>query len=349
MLSVSELALDHQRSRIDLDQTTSNQVLAIWNTANLAFLDESWDALAPHMTDTVWDAQVTAARQSIAYLDQMADVQDFDADKATLVPEAFGGIVLDGRELAPSMYSSVTTTKTLIGAGMGAAQAFQSGAAFLSTIVKSAVADMGRQSDSVLATGKGWTRYVRVVNPGACSRCAILAGKSDYKTAFKRHPACKCTSAPIEGDDAAPVPKGLFDSPDAYFDSLTKAEQDRIFTNAGAEAIRDGASAQSVVSARRGAPLRPGGIIPRESGLGAPLGYRADGSAIQVFATNEGTTARGAFGQSEIRRTNEYKKAATDRYRRTKTLRLMPETIYQMADGDHAKAVELLRKYGYLN
>lgn len=40
--------------------------------------------------------------------------------------------------------------------------------------------------------------------------------------------------------------------PRAYFATLDEAEQNRIFTNAGAEAIRDGADIGRVVNARRG-------------------------------------------------------------------------------------------------
>lgn len=41
-------------------------------------------------------------------------------------------------------------------------------------------------------------------------------------------------------------------NPRAYFDGLSEAEQDRIFTQAGARAIRDGADMSQVVNARRG-------------------------------------------------------------------------------------------------
>lgn len=40
--------------------------------------------------------------------------------------------------------------------------------------------------------------------------------------------------------------------PRGYFDSLTRVEQDKAFTAAGAAAIRDGADIARVVNARRG-------------------------------------------------------------------------------------------------
>lgn len=53
--------------------------------------------------------------------------------------------------------------------------------------------------------------------------------------------------------------------PAAYFRSLSREEQDRIFTNAGAQAIRDGADIGQVVNARRGMYVVGGRRYTRES------------------------------------------------------------------------------------
>jgi hypothetical protein len=232
--------------------------------------------------------------------------QGIDARQARIVPQAFGGVTREGRGVAPELYAAVTTTKTLIGRGVGVGQAFRAGAAFMSVMAATLVRDAGRSADHTLAVGKGVMRSVRVVSPGACSRCAILAGVTGYRTDFKRHPGCRCTSMPIrDGED---TPDGFFSSTDDYFDSLSPAEQDRTFTKAGAEAIRQGADLAKVVNARRGM-YGPG-------------------------LTSEGTTARGAYGRG-------------DRYRRTQNVRLMPERIMQMSS-DPARIRELLQQYGYI-
>jgi len=51
---------------------------------------------------------------------------------------------------------------------------------------------------------------------------------------------------------AEDAPGDLTTDPRAYFDSLPAAEQARLFTKAGAEAIRQGADVAQVVNARRG-------------------------------------------------------------------------------------------------
>lgn len=67
---------------------------------------------------------------------------------------------------------------------------------------------------------------------------------------------CDCISIPA----AENIAGDLVTSPKAYFASLSPADQNRIFTNAGAEAIRDGADIGQVVNARRkGAMYTAGG------------------------------------------------------------------------------------------
>jgi len=348
MPSPLEVALNHQNAMIRLGQSTTERAVSTWRLGDVDALDASWDVLAPVLVDAVSEAQIVAARQSSTFnRDAMASYGS-SVSTSEVVPEALSGVMIDGREVGPAMFGAVTTTKTLIGRGVPRARAFESGASFLAAIVRSAVSDSGRQADRVDATGKGLTRYVRVVSPGACSRCAVQAGKGEYRVAFKRHPSCKCTSMPLPDDGFGPPPKGFYSSPDDYFESLDAAEQNRVFTNAGAQAIRDGADPTAVVNARRGANLTSGGLVERRSGLTAPLGYDSAGRRIQVFTTGEGTSIRGAYGRAEYRRTQEATKAAGDRYRRTTSQRLMPETIYQIADGNQERAVSLLRQYGYI-
>lgn len=347
MASPFDLARRHQRSRVRIATDAVQRAAASWRTADLDYLDASWGVIAPVLVDQVAEAQRVAAAQSDTFVDDAVAAQGGDTGTATVNPDAFTGVMIDGREIGPAMFGAVTTTKALIGRGLAAPRAFEAGAAFLATIVQSAIADAGRQSDRVSMVGKQITRYVRVISPGACSRCAILAGTASAKDAFDRHPNCHCTACPLPDWDS-PIPSGFFRSADDYFESLTPADQDRIFTNAGAEAIRNGADVQNVVNARRNA-VGPGGLTEVRTGLKAPLGYDADGKPIRVYATSEGTTIRGAYGRSEYRRQQELTKAAGDRYRRTTSLRLMPETLVSMAGGDSEKLRGLLKQYAYIN
>jgi hypothetical protein len=231
----------------------------------------------------------------------------------------------------------VTTTKQAIAAGMSIPDALLTGGTYLTLMLKTAIADVERSASMTAATGKQYTRYVRLVNPGACSRCAILAGSDRFRSNFQRHPACRCSTVPVKGDS---VPDGLFGTPGDYFDSLSPAEQDRVFTKAGAEAIREGADPIKVVNARRGANRKrmDGGVTISPSRIQrSMIGRKPDGSPILGYVTVEGKSRRGAYGSAQqgVQR------------RRGGRPRLMPESIIELTDDVNMRRV-LLRDAGYL-
>jgi hypothetical protein len=252
-------------------------------------------------------------------------------------PGAFAGVDASGRTLDGLLYGAVTTSKTQIGRGSGLQSALQAGQVYLQTMVRTATLDTGRSSNLTAMTSHKYTHYVRAISAGACSRCAMLAGISSSRNPFQRHPGCRCTAEPITGEDRIPQ---RFTSPAEYFDSLSAAEQNRVFTNAGAEAIRAGADPVKVVSARRGttrAYTTKDAGVPRLAQLQRTvIGYRADGTQILGYTTAEGNTRRGAYGKQ------------TAALGRGKRIRLMPETIVGLTNDTDLRRV-LLRDAGYLD
>ena len=349
----SEIAFAHQRERIALGHALAARTAALWRRMDVRDLSATWDVIAPQMVQQVSAAQLVAAQQATTYLGRLDQSYGFTPASAVLVPQAFTNVMGDGREVGPALFGAVTNTKTLIGQGVPPMTAFESGARFIAMIASSALNDLGRSADRTLAAGKGYTSYIRVVGGSACSRCAILAGIYSGESAFARHVHCQCTTCPIphEGKKA---PSGFHDSPQAYFDSLSQKEQDRVFTNAGAEAIRNGADPIKVVNARRGANgiQFSGGFNPPTNPAAArrtltpvTIGRKADGSPLQVYTTAEGRY-RGDFRKSENARGA---KAVQDgRYRRTTAIRVMPEALLKMAGNNPERWRELLGRYGYL-
>jgi hypothetical protein len=275
-------------------------------------------------------------------VNRVAAEQGVDEGDAGINPGAFTGIDGSGRPLDGLLYGAVTTAKTAVGAGSGVQAALQIGGTFLQTMVGTTVTDLGRSADLTAATGRKFTHYVRVVSPGACSRCAILAGIESSKTPFLRHPRCRCTAMPVT--DLGKSPAGLHASPDDYFRTLTAEEQDRVFTKAGAEAIRAGADPISVVTARRGAPgidysktsttaLHSGRRLER-----TVIGVDKAGQPILGYVTGEGTTRAGQVFKNQVR-------AGLGT---SKRVRLMPESIVGLTDDVELRRV-LLRDAGYLS
>lgn len=158
----SDLALEHQRRRTVTTNRATVSALRVWRTINPQELDAGWDVQAPQMIAGVTSAQVTAAKQATSYMNRVDRFYGRTSDTG-LVAEAFGGVTLDGRDIGPAMFGAVTTTKTLT-RRLGAQSAFEVGASFLATVIGAAVQDMGRQADNTLATGRTYTRYVRVVS-----------------------------------------------------------------------------------------------------------------------------------------------------------------------------------------
>lgn len=177
---------------------------------------------------------------------------------------------------------------------------------------------------------------------------------------------CDCIHVPATEDTS----DDLRTNPEDYFESLSHAEQDRVFTKAGAQAVRDGADMNQVVNARRGAVglSRAGGRLTREEqrmlrgGRDRGRLQRTDVFGQQVFTTTEGTTTRGVAGRRlreqgagtvrEAAETVTRRGRAGDvqrrvSRRRVQTPRLMPESIYEIASS-RDEAVRLLRRFGYI-
>lgn len=282
------------------------------------------------LTRTMIAFQVIAARESVRAVPAMLDEQNLDAPLvATPRPEALAGYASDGRPMTGLLDYTRNPSVT--------DQAF-------ALIVATQLQDVARNAAAIdLGARPKIAGYVRMLNTPSCSRCAILAGRFyRWSDGFQRHPKCDCRHVPTTRDAS----KDLVTEPRDYFDSLSEADQDRVFTKAGAQAIRDGADMSRVVNARRGMSTaqRVQQVGPAAQGetvylLGKPIytppvastapttsegARRLARDADGLFATEEGTLRSGS------------------------SRRLMPESIYEIADGDRAEAIRLLRANGYI-
>lgn len=245
------------------------------------------------LTKTVTAAQVKAARAAAAAVPLMLDEQGITAPpEAAARVSPLAGRASDGRSLSGLLDYAQGLAVTR--------EAFD-------LIVATQLQDVARQAVAVeMAIRPRVTGYVRTLVPPSCARCAVLAGKRFRKnTGFLRHPRCNCRHVPTTMG-AAP---GVVADPQAYFNSLPLAEQNRVFTTAGAEAIRRGADMGRVVNARRGMETSQAGRKARRMVAGQ-----------NVYTTTELAGAR---------------------------VRLMPESILEVAKDD-ADALRLFKRFGYI-
>lgn len=348
MASADQIADARQSALIAVSNVATARGLKLWRNMDYNALDASWERVAPALVAQSVQAQARSVSGADGFTSAISKEYDFEPEVAHIVPQAFVGVDGSGRPLESLLHGAVTTTKEAVGSGFGARQAMEAGANYLALMIKTALADVGRSADMTSSIGKGYTKYVRVVEPGACSRCIVLAGADQFKP-FKRHPACKCTCQPVPYDGVS-IPTER--TPSGVFDAMSDADQDRAFGRAGAQAIRDGADIGKVQSARRGAAgigyshrMPTGGQWNRMRKT--TIGRRPDGTPVQVYSTTEGATARGAFGRQQ-RATSESQRLAGARYSSTKRVRLMPESIMEFAGDNTELRKAFLRDAGYL-
>lgn len=344
-MSVADDARAAQDRAIKRSDRAANVAAAKWRQMDVADLDSSWAATSGDLTMVAAAVARANAVGAARLTSKVAAADGMRGD--VLVADSFTGIDGSGRPLGSLLTGALTTTKTALAAGMSIPEAMLTGGTYLTLMLKTALADVERSASMTAAVGKGYTRYVRLVNPGACSRCAILAGSDRFRSNFQRHPACRCSTVPIVGSS---VPGGLYDSAGDYFESLSASEQDRVFTKSGAEAIRLGSDPVKVVNARRGAnrarmdsaiTYGPSRIQP------SMIGRRPDGTPIMGYVTTEGTTKRGLYGRAQAGLGSGSTRRTGSRYGSTTRPRLMPESIIGLTDDPRMRQV-LLRDAGYL-
>jgi hypothetical protein len=272
-------------------------------------------------------AQREAADIGADYTDAVAESQGVDPGPP-VNRDAYTGVASDGRSLSGLFAQPLIGLFASLVGGMRPARAIDASRFALDEIVTTQIQDVARVSEQVsLAVKPEFAGYLRTVEPGACGRCIILAGRFyKWNEGFLRHPKCRCDHRPLT---RASDPQ----SPQELFEKMSPADQARAFTKSGAEAIRLGADPGLVVNARRGMSTAAGNRLSRREVLGR-----------QVYTTTEGTTKRGLAYQ---RLGGKLQKSPGSRYRRTNVTRLMPESILEVATS-REDAIRLLRLHAYI-
>lgn len=352
-MSALRVALAHYRRQVTLARRAAAEVGRLWSRVDRDAIGPSWAASVPAAVQILSTAQALAAASSSVYLDDVLEAQGIDpAAEGRIQVAAFAGVASDGRDLASLLYQPAITALTGVQRGETVPRSLAGGRLALDMIVRTQVADAGRTADGVAVVARREVGgYVRLLSPPSCSRCVLLAGKwYRWNAGFLRHPRCDCRHIPAAEDTS----EELATDPRKYFDSLSREEQDRAFTQAGAEAIRDGADISQVVNTRRGARgLAPAGARLTAAEVKVLRGGRDRGrlEPTDVFGhdllvTTEGVTTRGVAGVRLGAKETGTKQGR--RYRSAKGVRLMPESIYKIAGNDRDEAIRLLKRYGYI-
>ena len=292
-----------------LDRRTVRRLWSVWWGLSWASLQDEFVSAVPELVAVVAAAQMESAAIGAAFVNDQAPGRD-----VTVKPAAFAQSASDGRPMVSLLSQALVAAFAAARGGAVVGAAMQVGADSLDRIATTQLWDAERAAEQVTMAAhlrvRGWRRSVE---PGACGRCIVLAGRVyRWSEGFDRHPRCRCSHSPVtsDADPEGPTPQELFDR-------MPKAQQDRAFTVDGAEAIRRGADPAKVINARRG-------MATAASTTGRQMAKYTD-----LFGKKALTTTEGAKG----------KKAP---------VRLMPESILKYAES-REQSIELLRLYGYIN
>lgn len=326
-----ELANAQIRRQRGISRKLIAEARRLWRGIDRRDMSRSWIVSLSRMLVLLTAAQLAAAQDAEAYVTAALRAQGIDPESSgRLRPDAFAGVASDGRSLDTLLYQPVVTSLTVIRDGGTQTQALASGYAALDMILRTQVADMGRAAISTSITARQHVGgYVRQVVGRTCGRCVVLAGRwYRWNIGFDRHPRCDCIHIPAREDTSG----DMTTDPKLWFENLSRSEQDRQFTKAGAEAIREGADISRVVNARRGA-----------YGLSKPGRYTAAEQRAQRLGLDRGRLTTQQFAGRDVFLTAE---AVTTRGV-NRTVRLMPESIFSLAE-TREEALHLLRVHGYL-
>ncbi|WP_225870472.1 hypothetical protein [Corynebacterium silvaticum] len=320
-------------TRSEIIRDTVRWVSAVWNK-NRPMDPSTWfEIYAEEFTKRVAEAQLEAASIAIGSVDTALALQGYDGTPlGHASPEAFTGITGSGQPIMGLAYAQGLRVTEAIDNGatdIERAKIWKYSGQVLQMATQTAISDASRIAKLTNLIARPRTTWVRIVRPPCCARCAILAGKrGGAGLGFQRHPGCDCDAIPVSEETSDMHKLWIFDV-DKYFAQLSEKDQNKIFTIAGAQAIRDGADPSQVINARRG------------------MKVAADRFGTRAVMTSEGTTKRG-WASMYLRQQYDSKMSKRGRYMHTGRQRLMPEEIYHLAGGDRDIAVSLLHKNGFL-
>jgi hypothetical protein len=243
---IPQASADQYRKQQTVAGTTASSVAKLWRRLGTEFSAE-WVRVSPIVLSVVRAGRDASVRVAVPYTDSvLSETGQTAPGVGALVPARFTRDAPDGRPMSSLLDEAVVLSKSAIAGGSTVPEALAQGGTWLTGTVLTVLADTRRQvyhADIIQRPDLGG--YARMLNPPSCARCTILAGKwFAWNKGFLRHPRCDCIHIP----SSEAIADDFTTDPTEYFGSLSKADQDRIFTKTGARAIRDGADVSRVVN-----------------------------------------------------------------------------------------------------
>lgn len=310
-------AADQQAQRAAARAEAEAAILAVMATLSIKNAWEEWvGGIGTRIYVLLSILQEIIATEAISYVRRMLGIQGLVPTGPAPNPLAHAGIASDMRDLESLLAGAVVHIRRSLDAGETEARARERAQNYLRMVITTQAADAGRGSESVAIAVAAPVRPERPNKVVDVGWVRMLNPPSCGRCAVLAGRFYRWSSGfqRHEMCDCVHIPvtvagsNDLITNPKIYFDSLTETEQNDLFGTSVAQAIRDGADVSRTVNAA----TRPGAMFTADRGR---------------RYTRDSTTRRGSARGA---------------------LRPTPWQIYQDADGDRDRAIQLLRRYRYI-
>jgi hypothetical protein len=245
---IPEASQAQYREQQRITGLTATSVRRLWRRLGADFTSD-WARVGPQVLTVVERGRAAAVTAALPYTAAvLAETGQTANPKGELIPDGFLVSAPDGRTVVDVLEGGVISARQAVGAGLATQAALEIGGTRLLGDVLTMLADTRRQVyHADIISRPRLAGYARMLNAPSCSRCVVLAGKwFRWNQGFQRHPRCDCIHVPASENVAGDIRT----DPYAYFRSLSREQQDKVFTKSGARAIRDGADMYRVENVR---------------------------------------------------------------------------------------------------
>ena len=244
-----QASAEFYRQQQQIAAVTTASARKLWRRMGEDFA-VSWAQIAPRMLETVQLGRAATVATAATYTPAvLRETKQVAPATGTLNPDRFIRDAPDGRRMDDLLGETVIRARVAVGSGATTRGALGMAESWLTGMLLTVLADTRRSVIGAdIAQRPALGGYVRMLNAPSCSRCVVLAGKFfRWNAGFQRHPHCDCIHVPT-GSASSAKSAGFISDPYEYFNSLSKAEQEKVFGRIEARSIRDGADIYRVVN-----------------------------------------------------------------------------------------------------
>src|SRR5690625_1004804 len=191
-MAVPKAAIDYYNRLDRLGAKANRAARKAWRNVDRDHISDSWALASRELTVAVTAGQAEAAALGASYGASTIAAQGvYTPPDDWVVPQAFAGVSPNGFPAHQALQSPAPRALKQLSQGRDIDSVMRSGLVMAGAVAQTMVIEAGRAAASVDTFARPGVGYTRMVNPGACDRRILLAGRF-YRSnqGFLRHPNC---------------------------------------------------------------------------------------------------------------------------------------------------------------